>query len=387
MHLVETYALACGAKIDKPYVYEKYFPLPNTKYISFQPFAGAPIKNYDYWQEVINILDPFLSEKKISILQIGAKNEKTLKGCLSVTGHTNISQAAYIIKRGELHLGADSFGVHVASSYEKKIVSLYSNNLVKNVGPYWSKNEDTALLEPKRKGKPNYSTEEKPKSINSIKPEDIAQSVCELLDIKFKKPYKTIFTGERFGEDDFLVFVPDTVHMVKNPPQPIEVRMDYHFSEEILKKQLMVCPCGIITKKPIDLEILKYYKPHIAHLFYEITKDDKPKFAQAVRKLGIKIIPISRLSEKELSPKKIDYLDVGKINIVEEPDKKLIKKIKKESDLYYKSNKVIMAHEQTFSSHPKYEKHLPTNGSFEPIETTDMFFDDLDHYHIVKKLD
>jgi hypothetical protein len=387
MHLVETYALACGAKIDKPYIYEKYFPLPNAKYISFQPFAGAPIKNYDYWQEVINILSPSLSKEKISILQIGAKDEKIFKGCLSVVGHTNVNQAAYVISRGELHLGADSFGVHIASSQEKRIVSLYSNNLIKNVGPYWSESKDVALLEPKREGKPNYSTEEKPKSINSIKPEDIAQSVCRLLNIKFKKPYQTIFTGERFGEDEFLVFVPDTIHMIRKPPQPIEIRMDYHFDESMLEKQLGICPCGIITKRPINLEMLKRYKPHVGHLFYEITENDKPEFAQAVRKLGIKIMPISRLPKEELSRKKIDYLDVGKINVVEEPDEKLIKKIKKESNLFYKSNKIIMSREKTFSSYPKYKKDQPSNGNFEPVETSDMFFDDLDHYHIVKKLD
>ena len=46
-----------------------------------------------------------------------------------------------------------------------------------------------------------------------------------------------------------------------------------------------------------------------------------------------------------------------------------------------------MSQRQTFSSHPKYKKGLPTMGNFEPIEKTETFFDDLDHFHIVKMLD
>ena len=55
MHLVEQYALACGAKIDKPYIYEKFAPLPFNNYITFSPFS-KPAKNYDYWREVLFML-------------------------------------------------------------------------------------------------------------------------------------------------------------------------------------------------------------------------------------------------------------------------------------------------------------------------------------------
>ena len=387
MHLVETYALSCGAKIDKPLIYEKYFPLPDTKYISFQPFAGAASKNYDYWQEVVGILYSPLKDKGICILQIGDKEEKAFSGCLSISGNTNIGQASYAIKRSELHLGADSFGAHVASTYGKKIVALYANNIVENVKPYWSDSKDVLLLEPERDNKPNFSSDEKPKTINLIKPELVAESVCKLLDIDFKKPYETVFIGEKFGEDEFFVFVPDVIHPIKEPKQPIELRMDYHFNEAILEKQLQICPCGIITNKPINIDLLKKYRAHVAHLFYEVTKDDNPSFALAARKIGLKIILISRLSEQQLSEKKLNYLDVGNINLVEEHDKKLIKKIKNTSNLFYNSNKSIMSNQKRFSSHPKYEQAKAVNRKFEELEPSERFFDDLDHYHIVNLLD
>ena len=387
MHLIETYALSCGARIDKPLVYEKYFPLPQVEYISFQPFSGAPSKNYDFWQQVVDILYPILKSKDISILQIGAKEEKVFQGCLSVVGNTNLGQCCYVINRAKLHLGADSFGNHVASGFNKKIVSIYSNNIVKNVKPYWSDSESVTLLEPKRKGKPNFEMEESPKTINSIKPETIAEAVCKLLGINFKKLYETVHIGEKFGQDNFFVWVPDVVHPIEKPPQPIEVRMDYHFDESILEKQLQICPCAIITNKVIDLELLKKYRPHVAHLFYEITKDDDPSFAQKARKMGLKIIPITRLSNEEITDKKVGYFDVGKINFIEEPDKELIKKIKNNSNLFYKSNKIIMSNTKRYSSHPKYKEGIICNNNFEPVDTSGNFFDDLDHYHIVKLLD
>ena len=387
MHLVETYALACGAKIDKPVIYQKYFPLPAGKYISFQPFSKVKSKNYDYWQQAIDILLPILNKENISILQIGAKEEKNFSGCLSIVGNTDLGQAAYSVARGELHLGADSFGAHVASTFGKKIVAIYSNNIVNNVRPYWSEEKDIFLLEPERKGKPNFTSEESPKTINTIKPEIIAESVCKLLNINFKKPYETVYIGEKYGEDDFYVFVPDVLHPIHNPPQPIELRMDYHFDETLLEAQLKVCPCAIITDRPIKIDLIKKYRRHIAHLFYEVTSDDDPGFAQEVRKMGLKTVLISRLLDEELSSKKMGYLDVGKINMVEEPEKELIKKIKNTSNLFYKSNKNIMSNKKRFSSHPKYKQGIPHNNKFESLDTSGRFFDDMDHYHIVKLLD
>jgi chemotaxis response regulator CheB len=163
--------------------------------------------------------------------------------------------------------------------------------------------------------------------------------------------------------------------------------MDYHFDEGVLEKQLQICPCAIITDKPINLDLLKRYRAHVAHLFYEVTKDDAPEFAQGARKMGLKIIPITRLSNEEVSDKKVNYFDVGKINFIDEPEKELIKKIKNTDNLFYKSNKIIMSDTKRFSSHPKYLKGAISNDRFEPLDSTGNFFDDLDHYHIVKLLD
>ena len=114
MHLIERYASSCGVKIGKPYIYDSYFPMSSQKFITFQPFS-KPAKNYDYWQEVINLIAPYLKQNNIDILQIGAKEDKRLDNTIYLAGQTTIPQAAYLIKRSILHFGADSFAVHIAS--------------------------------------------------------------------------------------------------------------------------------------------------------------------------------------------------------------------------------------------------------------------------------
>jgi ADP-heptose:LPS heptosyltransferase len=190
MHLIERYATACGVKIGKPFIYEKFFPLPIQKYICFQPFSKYNSKNYDYWQEVLEILTPYLEENNIKIVQIGTKNDKQFVNTVFLGGQTTINQAAYVIKNSIIHLGADSFGVHIASSYDKKIVALYSNSNIENACPYWTKKQDKILISSNKDKKPSYSAEESSKSINNIKPEEIASSVLKLLNINTLKTFK-----------------------------------------------------------------------------------------------------------------------------------------------------------------------------------------------------
>ena len=99
MHLVETYALNCGLKIDKPYIYEKFFPLDVEKFITLHPNSKYGSKCYDYWQDVVDILLPKLEKENIKILQIGVAEDKPIKGCLHAHGKANINQTAYILSK------------------------------------------------------------------------------------------------------------------------------------------------------------------------------------------------------------------------------------------------------------------------------------------------
>jgi len=193
VHLLSRYSLSCGVKPGNPFIIDKYYPLPFNKYITFQPFSRQS-KSFDFWQEVLDLILPVLNKENIKIVQIGGINEKPFLGCYHTQGGTSIAQAAFLIKHSLFHFGTDSFGVHLASAFKKKIVALYSNNYPSCVGPYWSDSSDVILLEPDRNKnkKPSFALEENPKSINLIKPEKIAESICKLLNLKFKIEYKSL---------------------------------------------------------------------------------------------------------------------------------------------------------------------------------------------------
>jgi hypothetical protein len=357
MHLIERYATACGVKIDKPYIYDTFFPVNVEKYISFQPFSKYPSKNYDYWNEVINIINPYLEKENIKIIQIGVKDDKHINNTINLSGQTNISQAAYIIKNSILHLGADSFASHIASGFNKKIVCIYSNNNINNVKPYWSKSEDLILLSPKLNKKPQYSVNEVPKTINNIKPEDIAEGVLKLLNIPYNNIPKTIHIGNDYINKT-LEIIPDK-HI--NPTQigldTLVIRMDYVFNEQVLELFLQHKKCIIFTNKPISEELLKKYKQNIPQLIYVIEKNNDSTFAQTLKRNAINTIFISYLSEEDLNKFKLHYMDYGLIVKRDYPTDK----IQTNNNTFFKSSRILISSEGQFNSKYQWETKDTSN--------------------------
>jgi len=370
MHLIESYATSSGLKIGKPFILESYFPLPFEKYISFQPFSKYPAKDYDYWQEVINLILPHLKEENIQIVQIGGEKEKILENTYNTVGQTNIRQAAYIIKNSIMHVGTDSFGAHIASGFNKKIVALYSNNNINNVKPYWTKEEDMILLSPHIQGKPSYAAQENPKNINNIKPEKIAQAILNLLKIKNNlNVLETVYVGKMFNNKLFHI-VPDHVVQRSNTIDHCIYRMDLLFNENNLRNQLKIMPCIIATDKAIDINILLENKNHIIGVNCFIEDNSNLEFVKELKSANIKYQLYSYLPNEELNKYKLDYLDYGiivKINLKHPKVEEIINK-NKSNTLYYKSNNLILSKGNVFLSEKAFFDNKPVNSINENIQ-------------------
>lgn len=314
MHLIETYATNCGVKIDKPFILEKYFPLDAGAYITFHP-TSKDAKTYDLWQDVIDILLPFLNLAKIQILQLGAPNERVFRGCYSTVGQTTVNQVAYLIRNGLLHFGVDSFPVHVASMYDKKIVALYSSNFSHCVGPYWGGKKNQILIDsPKNGKKPSFSTQENPKTINNIRPEEIAKAVCDLLEIDFVFPFETLSVGANYLKQ-MIEWVPaqnidPNIYKIDN----LIVRMDFYFNEDLLANQLGISNCSIITNKPINKHLIERFRSKIKEVIYIIDESNDPSFVGLLQKLGIKYALLTEMDDDRLNEVKLDYFDFATIN-------------------------------------------------------------------------
>jgi hypothetical protein len=351
MHLIERYATACGVKIDKPYIYDTFFPVNVEKYISFQPFSKYQSKNYDYWDEVVSIISPYLQKNNITLVHIGAKDDKTVNNTLNLCGQTNISQAAYIIKNSIMHVGADSFAAHIASGYGKKIVALYSNNNVNNVKPYWTKPEDMVLLSPKINKKPQYSVNESPKSINNIKPEVIAEGILKLLNIPYNNLPKTVYIGNEYINKTLEIIPDKPINPAQIGLETLVIRMDYVFNEQVLELFLQQKKCIVFTNKPINEELLKKYKQNIPQLIYIVEKDNDTSFVKTLKRNTINAAFISYLSEEELNQFKLDYMDYGLIVKRDHPTDK----IEISNNTYFKSSRILISSEGQFNSKYQWE--------------------------------
>lgn len=394
MRLLDTYALPCGAKIDKPFLLENYFPLPIDKFITFNAQSKYEAKDYDYWQAVINLVAPVLAQEGIQICQIGGPNELPYQRVVDLRGQTNMHQLAYVIKRAKLHLGPDSFATHIASSFDIPLVGLYSVSAAEVSGPQFGSPDKQILFKGYERvgtGKPSYAAKEAPKSINSIKPEEIADAVFKLLKIDFKTPFETIHIGPRYNSRIIREIVPDTNIHISNPEAPVEIRADLHLDEDIIARQLSYLhKAVVITSKPINLKLLQHFKSHIGLLVYRIEKDDQPSFVKDAINLGLPILLVSALSEAELAPKKIHYYEFGKIHPLLKPSQETVDKLKKDFDkLYYHSSKLIASKGQMFASHAARELGHAIQNDFEYTKVIDSpsFWDDLDFYTIIRKND
>ena len=160
MHLLETYALSTGSKISKPFIVKKYFPLPTNKYITIQNSSGMNGKCYDYFQDVIDFLYEKLNSYGYQIIQIGSKEDRPLNRVINLQGQTDINQTAFILDNSSLHIGNDSFAVHMCSAFGVPLVALYSVSSPEIAGPFW-KNSNQICLTPKN-WKPSFNPNDNP---------------------------------------------------------------------------------------------------------------------------------------------------------------------------------------------------------------------------------
>ena len=230
MHLLDQYSLSTGSKISKPFIYESFISIPDGKFISFHTNTKFNSKNYDMWQDVLDIILPVLTQRGISVIQTGGPNDPILNGVLDYRGHTTVNQLAYIINRSSLHFGSDSFAVHLASAADIPLVALYNIVYAQNAGPYFGIKDKQILFDcSERLGqKPSYATEENPKTINSVMPEEIAAAIFKLLGIEFFLGFKTVYVGQGYRRVQINDFVPNQVVNVEDKRTILDIRMDYY---------------------------------------------------------------------------------------------------------------------------------------------------------------
>lgn len=388
MHLIERYATDTGLQIDKPYIYEKYIPLPNNKFIVFHPHS-KPAKTPDFWQDVLDLLLPILLKENIAIVQIGGKGEKIYGGVTNFVGNTDFGQVAFLIRNSLLFFGVDTFSCHFAGYYNKPIVCLYSNNNINNVKPYWGDKNKQTLIEPEREPneKPNYVLDENPKSINKIRPEQVAEAILSQLNIKLTYPYKTIHTGARYF-NRLIEMVPNNVIKQSDFNIPaIIVRMDYFHNEQVLYNQISQTNVNIITKNPINPKFLIDAKSRIQQIIYILDDKNNYDFVKFLHENAFNYALVCKTNESDLERYKARYMDFSLV-IKDFHNKPNLNNTNKK--LFYKSGKFTLSDGNIFHSKIDWLSNNYCNNLIpvvRPIINCNEFWSECEHFAILEEKD
>jgi len=315
-NLIQTYARSTGLKIDKPWLKEDFYPLPFTKYITLATGSGQGAKNYSYYQKVVELLQPFLNQQNIHIVLLGSKEDPVINGVYDLRGKTSVSQSYYLIKNAQLHLGNDSWTAHAAGWSRVPLVALYGSTDKYIHGPHWC-GAKMMLLESHRNGcKPSFSSHENLKTIDLIDPFDVIRAVLYLLEIPSGNfSYKSHHIGKAFPQP-VLDFVPNQVlSPTFNPDVPTAVRMDVEHNEHVLMQVLQTGrKVNIVTKRPINIQILEAFKNNINSYNHEVDFDCPTEYLKLVNKIISNKTFFTRITDLEIVAKlRLNFFDV--INI------------------------------------------------------------------------
>ena len=405
MHVLERFALGAGAKIDKPYIYESFFPCPYEKYIIFHPSMSAH-KNYKHWQEVINVLFPLLQDNGIKILQIGSAGEKVGKnevktkiynGVVNLTGQTTIPNAAFLVKNSLLCLGFDGFVTQIAGHYDKKLVSLYSHVLKSHKKPFWGNEKNQILIEPDRGDrKPSYHTQDKHNDISKVCPFYIANSVCKLLGIEDNYDYKTIYKGES-SNFNFVDLIPNkTLNDYGGQPHLMRIRMDLEHNEDVMLACISqsVGKVSLLLNRVIDLEKIMPFAKKIHEITFICTKENLDSLSeQFIKHLGFigvdRIAFVSSESEEVINKFKYNFMDCLIVNKIKDSKKEdLPIELEEGKQYFYTSSKRVLSDGKVYLDEYSYKNDKPVNTFSQvvsPSEDCEDFWKDLPFISILEE--
>ena len=385
MHVVEQYALACGAQISPPIAPISYLPIPFNRYIAVSSSAEVNSKKYDHYPEVMDLIHPFLKEQGIEIVQIGHKDDPPLKNAHQFLGTTK-KHINYIVKGTELVLSNDFYTSHIASIFDKKLVTLFSPLYKETSKPFWGAPENQFLIESHRNGeKPSFVGDEKDyKRINLIHPEVIAKGLLNLLNIPHDlDSIETLHMGQYFSTP-IIEVVPDC------DPDPnlynaaaINIRLDLNFDPELMTRWAFNRKLNIITDQKIDRKYLDIIRPHVAQVMFKVSKDISADDIRELQEGGYQTYLCSK-EGTNITDIRLNLIDWD-INLEKEKEKKDLDNASKICDnTYFKSSKTMTSKNKHYSSLASYKAGVEKHENEKIIDSPE-FWSELDYLRIYNK--
>jgi len=381
MNVIEKYASSCGVKLDQPSVGSSYFPLPYDKYIVIDNRNRNGMNVYDMYSDVIAYIAPVLKKHGIGIISF-CKDTKTIIEKTKPYISLNKKQEAYILSNSLLNICSDNLSSYFSSALDIPSISLYAVYPADINKPIWSHKH--LCIESNRFGNlPAYGVQEDPKSINFIEPERISQAIFDQLNIKKKIKWASIFIGNHYPVKIVEVipdFVADPSFMTG---RALNLRMDYHFDEKILCHWLKNRYLNILTDKPINIDILKYFKKNVAQFTVSINEEFSEEYLKSIQEIGIKLQIFCEDNDK-INDYRFNFFDF-EINesdwkIKEDAGEGLTEQTK------FVTSKVVLSEGKKYSCYESKKQKKELTGAPELIYDTADFWKELDHYRLINEV-
>jgi hypothetical protein len=378
-HLIEEYAKSLGVKIGKPHLCEHFYPIIDDKYITIHADKKIDSKNYEYFPQVLNLIKSTLNKEGYKIYQVGGPEDPKLENVDGCFLNLNFKQSSYLIKKSKLHLGIDSLPVHIASIYDVPIVALYSHTYAANAYPYWSSKENIILIESDKNGiKPSFSYQENPKTIRTIKPEKIAQSVFDLLKIEEKINFKTLRIGSHYHIQLVEVVPNFKANLEDQKDKTIYVRADLCNDDQNIAFWCANYKTKIIASEEIPVGLIKQFASNIEHIYFKLKeKSISNDYFELVKKCKVNFTIC--IDDQEILAEVRNFYFDFKVEFDNIKDR--ISKIEKQSG-YFLTNKILISQGIFYPS----EAHLNANKKLDMVNEVmhddDAFWKDAEHFYI-----
>ena len=378
-HVLEEYAKNLGVLISKPIINKHFFPLSEEKYITIFSEKSIQSKNYNYYHLVLNLIRPILLEKNIKIIQIDS-HDNYIRGADKVLSDLSFRQNAYIISKSIMHIGVDNVYSQYASSINIPIITLFGNVYPSISSGYWSEEKSKKDIAAPWQVKPCLGLQDPKSEINLIKPEQIAQSVLDLLNLNKKINFKTIKIGELFATPIYEV-IPTSFHelpILKS--DSIYLRTDYGMDANSFAEYCQNYNVNIVANQLIELSFLEKTRKNVQSVSIFIDKNLElipERYFEILKIWNIKVNLLVK-EEQDLGYLKNQYFEQN-VNLY--ATKKEKPKNVSKNTFFFSSKKIFKDGEEYQSkAHLKNQKNIIDN-KMNVIDTPEYWEEQEHHYY------
>lgn len=378
MHKLESQALSSASKIHKPFIHQSYTPIVFDRFICLSKDSINDSKNYDYYDDVVFHIKPYLDAENVKIIELGSNNENHVFYTENFK-NKNINQSAYILNKSILYFGNYNIYSNIASSFNKKTICPINNDYVNTFKHYWGEKDKDILLSAETSSKPSFSNTESPKTINYNPPEEMSCKILDSLGISHNlNNVKTLHIGPNYKYPILDIFPSGILQSDVNHNGIINIRMDKFFDLDFLYSCASLKSFNIVTNRTIPEAILNKLKSNIKEISFFIDSKTSYKEIEALRSSGHKV-NLFCSNKNELKKLRLKFIeDIIELNLTSTKEDF---KHKFNNKLKFLSKKNILKDGQLYNSYVSCDKK--NNSVF--ISNSSNFWSEIDSYRIYEE--